>query len=162
MELSQLQAIGAIVPRKLITRTIELKYPKQAPQEQWEDPEVPEFLDEIVEDSVTVQLRKPSSADSIEILRAPELEKPFVAILRCVYTPEGKPLFESLEQTQQLQMWLWLPLFTAVSEVAGIGPKASAKTTSSGVSSRSGLAAVQSANGRKRSITKKNKPGAST
>lgn len=132
MNLKELQAMGAIVPRKLIEKTVLVKHPKVLPKKDWADKEVPEFGEEIAEDSMTVSLRKMSSADSIEVLRADERERPFIAIFRSVCNPDGSPMFESLEQAMQLETWLAIPLFEAIKEVAGLGPKSK---TSSGTKS---------------------------
>jgi hypothetical protein len=150
MDLKQLQAMGAIVPRKLIDREVKFKRPVPADPSTWEDPEVPEFTDEIVEETVTVHLRKLSSADSIEVLRADDRERPFIGIHRGVCNADGTPLFESLEQAMQLQLWMAVPLFEAVQEVAGIAPKASARKTSSGAKSRSASAGAASKSGKRR------------
>lgn len=132
MDIKQLQAMGAIVPRKLFTKTIELKRPEVLPKSEWSDPEVPEFGDGIIEESAQVHLRKMSSADSIEVLRADERERPFIAIFRSMCNPNGTPMFESLEQAMQLETWLAIPLFEAIKEVANLAPKSK---TSSGTNS---------------------------
>lgn len=153
MDITQLHALGAIVPRKLIKRTITIKRPELTPADTWEDPEVPEFGDTIVEDTMDVHLRKISSADSIEVLRADERDRPFVAIARGVHTADGAPLFESVEQAMQLQLWIAMPLFEAIWEVAGMSPKG--LKTSSGTNSQASSEDEASQNGSKPSRTKR-------
>lgn len=136
MDIKHLQAMGAFVPQKLFKRTIDVLVPVQKPKEEWEDSEVPEFTGENSEEKMDVFIRRSSSADEIEIMRAPEREQPFIAIYRYVVNEKGAPVFESLDQAMTLSMWLVVPLFNAISEVTRNIPKASRGKTSSGSKSR--------------------------
>lgn len=132
MKLSDLQEMGAFVSTKLIQREVKFQRPIQKPESEWEHPDVPEFTGEIADESVTVWIRRGTAADAIEMMQAQRREQPFVAIFRSVCNKDGTPLFESIEQAESLQLWLAMPLFEAITEVAGNGPKASRRRTSSG------------------------------
>jgi len=141
MDLKQLTSLGAIVPRTLFKKEVPLKRPGLKPAEEWADPNEPEFSGEVLDDSVTVWIRKRSSADFLEMLQAPTRDKAHIAILRCVCNEAGAEVFESLEQCKQLREWLFLPLMVAVNEVNEFGLKNSPPKTSSGTNSRSPSAA---------------------
>lgn len=147
MELKDLQSMGAIVSRKLTKRVVPIKRPVMRPADEWADAEIPEFTDELVDDTVTVHIRRGTSADAIEIMQATERERPFVAIYRSICNDKGEPVFPTLDDAMQLALWLVLPLFNAVTEVAGQSPKASRRRTSSGAKSRSPSAVAASASG---------------
>jgi hypothetical protein len=154
MDLKQLQAMGAIVPRTLFKREVAIKRPELKNKIDWEDSEFPEFTGTIIEDSITVHIRKKSSADFMEMIAAPDRDKAHIAILRCVCDDKGVEVFESLEQCKQLEEWLFIPLALTVSEVNKFGLKNSLPRTSSGAKSRSPSAAVPSRNGKSRSPKK--------
>jgi hypothetical protein len=141
MKLNELQALGAIVSRTLFKKDIALKRPELKPAEEWADPNEPEFSGEVVEDSVTVWIRKRSSADFLEMLQAPDRDKAHIAILRCVCNEQGEEVFESLAQCKQLREWMFLPLMLAVNEVNKFDLKNSAPKTNSGASLPSSSAA---------------------
>ena len=132
----QLQAMGAFVPQKLHKKEIEIARPVPLPQDEWADPEVPEYGDEIVKETITVFIRMGSAADDIELSAADKREKPFVAIYRFVCDEAGAPVFDSPQQAMTLKTWLVYPLFQAIAEVRGNAPKASRRKTSSGSKSR--------------------------
>lgn len=135
MKLSELQAMGAFAPEKLVKREIKFKRPEYLPESEWADPDVPEQTGEFIEDTVTVYIRRGSAADAIELVRAPEREQPFLAIHRAIVHADGKPVFESVEQAMSLQLWLAMPLFEAISEVAPKVPKALRRKKSGGANS---------------------------
>jgi len=132
MQINDLKAISAFVPSKLIERTVKFQRPIQKPESEWEHPDIPEFTGEIADESVTVWIRRGTAADAIELMQAERREQPFVAIFRSVCHKDGTPVFESVEQAESLQLWLAMPLFEAITEVAGKTPKASRRRTSSG------------------------------
>jgi hypothetical protein len=162
MDLKQLQAMGAIVPRTLLKREVTFKRPELKPVAEWANPEEPEFTGEWLDGSMTVFIRRGSSADALEIANASPRERPFVAVFRSICDESGTPMFPTLEDAMQLANWLAFPLFNAITEAAGGGPKNSRPGTSSGANSRSGSVGGRSQSGRKRSPSTKKKSGAST
>jgi hypothetical protein len=140
MDLKQLQAIGAIVPRTLFKRKIEFQYPELKPESQWVEPGIPEPTGETLSGSMEVFIRRGSSADAIEIANASERDRPFVAIFRSVCDEKGEPIFPDLETATQLATWIVIPLFNAINSVSGDRPKNSQPTTSSGTNSPSSSA----------------------
>ena len=162
MDLKQLQAMGAIVPRTLFKREIEIKRPVLKPAAEWADPELPEETGEFVEETITAHIRKRASADFLEMINADDRDKAFVAILRCVCDDRGAELFESLDQAKQLQEWLFIPLAMAVNEVNKFGLKNSQPRTSSGAKSRSLSAEGRSRNGKSPSARKSVQSGRPT
>lgn len=162
MDLKQLQAIGAIVPRTLFKRVIEFKYPELKPEKAWADPEVPEMTGQILDGSMDVFIRRGSSADAIEIANATDRERPFVAIWRSVCDEKGNPVFPSLEDAMQLATWIVIPLFQAINAVSGDAPKAYPPRTNSGANSHSVSAGGRSRNGKRRSARAKPASGNST
>lgn len=132
MDLQQLQSIGAFAPTKLTKKTIEVERPVTTPQEDWDDPEIPEFTGEVEKATLETFIRYGSSADDIEIARADERDQPFVAIFRFICNKNGTPVFESVEQAARLKSWLTVPLFAAIAEVRGTLPKSSKRKMSSG------------------------------
>ena len=133
MKLSDLQEMGAFVSTKLIQREVKFQRPELKPASEWTDPDIPEMTGEVLNESMTVWIRRGSAADAIELMQAARREQPFVAIYRSVCNKDGSPVFESIEQAESLQLWLAMPLFEAITEVAGNGPKASRRRTSSGL-----------------------------
>lgn len=162
MDLKQLQAMGAIVPRTFYEKTIPIRRPVLKPVEEWAEADAPEKTDKFVDDTITVHIRKRSSADFLEMVTAPDRDKAHIAVLRCVCKPDGAEVFESLEQTKQLEEWLFIPLMLAVNEVNKFGLKNSQPRTSSGANSRSPSAAGRSRNGKKRSAKKSARSGLPT
>lgn len=149
MDLKQLQALGAFVPTKPIKRTITVQIPRRTVESTWTDPEIPEYEEGTDERTIDVYVRKGSSADAIEMANAVSRSQPFVAIFRGVCNEDGSPVFESLEQAEQLETWIAVPLFEAISEVSGKRPKASAPKTNGGASSPSPSEAEASESGSK-------------
>lgn len=162
MDLKQLQAMGAIVPRTLHKREVPIRRPELKPESEWEEKGVPEGTGEWLDDSVTVYIRKRSSVDFIELVSAPDREKACVALLRCVCDEKGAEVFENLDQTKQLEDWLFLPLVMAVNEVNQFGLKNSQPRTSSGAKSRSPSAAGRSRSGKPPSPKKSAPSGSHT
>lgn len=162
MDLKQLQAMGAIVSKSLTKREVPIKRPELRPVEEWADPSAPEETGNWLDDSITVHVRKRSSADFLEMLTATDRDKPAVAILRCVCDEDGSEVFESLEQVQDLKEWLYVPLMMVVNEVNQFGPKNSQPRTSSGAKSRSASADDLSRNGKKRSAKRNARSGLPT
>ncbi|MDQ3039518.1 MAG: phage tail assembly chaperone family protein, TAC [Pseudomonadota bacterium] len=162
MDLKQLQALGAIVPRGLIKREITFDYYPLKPETEWAESDVPERQDDKTEGRMTVHIRKGSSADAIEVAGSSERERPFVAILRCICNENGDPVFPTIEDAMSLETWLAIPLFEAINSVSGIGTKKSQPGTSSGAKSRSLSAGDQSRNGKRSSRTRKKVSGDST
>jgi hypothetical protein len=137
MDLKQLQAMGALVPRTLFKKEIPFRRPVLKPTEEWSNAGEPEESGEFVDDTVTAWIRKRSSADFLEMIQAPDRDKAHIAVLRCVCLEDGAEVFESLAQAKQLKEWLFLPLMMAVNQVNEFGLKNSHPRTSSGTSSRS-------------------------
>jgi hypothetical protein len=126
MKLADLQAMGAFAPDELVKRDVAIKRPILDDA----GAETGDYADE----SLTVHIRRGAAADAIEIMRAEAREQPFVAIYRSICQPDGTPVFESVEQAMRLQLWLAMPLFEAITEVAPKRPKASRKRTNGGAS----------------------------
>lgn len=164
MDLSTLKAMGAIDPRPLVPKTITVKQPVPTDQKTWANPEVPEYPDpvEYVEKTIDTHIRKRSSADFIEMMQAPNREKVFVAIHRCVCKPDGTPVFETIDQVMGLKEWIWIPLMTAVNEVNEFGLKNSQPRTSSGARSHSPSAAAALRSGKQRLAKKSGRRGSRT
>jgi hypothetical protein len=161
MDLKQLQAMGAIIPRTLFKKEVPVKRPELKPASEWAEKDVPEKTGKWIDDTITVHIRKKSSADFMEMIAAPDREKAHIAVLRCVCDEKGAEVFESLEQAKQLEEWLFIPLVMAVNEVNQFGLKNSQPRTSSGAKSRSPSAEGQSRNGKSRS-RKKSAPSGSS
>lgn len=162
MDLKQLQAMGAIVPRTLFKKDIPIKRPVLKPVAEWADPDQPEQTGEVVSDTVTAWVRKRSSADFMEMINAPDRDKMHIAVLRCICHEDGTEVFESLEQAKQLQEWMFVPLMTAVNEVNQYGLKNSQPRTNSGASLRSASAAGRSRNGKRQSASRSTTSGTPT
>lgn len=167
MDIKQLSALGGFSPRGLIKKEVELKRPPLKPKDQWDDPDRPESdesaaKDQWTDDTLTVYVRKRSSADSFEVLGAESRNRPFVMIYRCICDAQGKPVFESQEQVEELKEWLWMPLALAVSEVNQLLPKKLQPRTNSGAKSRLPSAADPSRNGKKPSLKRKQLSGVTT
>jgi hypothetical protein len=162
MQLKQLQAMGALVPRTFYEKTIPIRRPVLKPADEWAERDVPEKTGEFVDDMITIHIRKRSSADFLEMMTAPDRDKAHIAILRCICQPDGTEIFESVEQAKQLEEWLFIPLMLAVNEVNQFGLKNSQPRTSYGAKSRSASADVRSRNGKRRSLKKSAPSGSPT
>lgn len=165
MDLIQLQAMGAIATRSLIPKDIPIRRPKTIDRKLWQDPDVPEFVDppELINETLSTHIRKRSSADFVELMQAEPRHRAFVMIMRCVCKPDGTQVFDTLDQAEMLEDWLWMPLAAAVREVnPELFPKNSQPRTSSGASSRSPSAAGRSRNGKRRSPKKSARSGSPT
>jgi hypothetical protein len=123
MNLSQLQQLGAFVSTKPIKRTIEVNRPILKPQEEWSDPEAPEFTGETELATIDFFLKRPSSADEIAIGQAPQSEQMFVSVCRLVRNEDGTPLFESVDQAAQLASWVLIPIIGELERFIGNRPK---------------------------------------
>ena len=144
LKISDLKTMGAFVPSEIVRKEVKIKRPKPKPAEEWAVKNVPEFTDEFMEDTLTVFIRKGMAADRLEILQASNRDRAFIAILRAVCNEDGTPMFSSLDQimggepdengepTPALADWLVFPLFKAITEVAGDGPKASRRARNGG------------------------------
>ena len=159
MDFKQLQALGGIVSAALVRKEIEFTYHRPLPAEQWADPGVPEVEPEAVTECATIFVRKRNSRDFLDIAKAADSEKPFLAIFRCVCTEDGSPLFPSAEHASQLAEWLLVPILNAVNEVNRFDPKALPPRTTSGSTSPSRSADAASRSGRSRSPRKKGRVG---
>lgn len=159
MDLQQLQAMGAIAPSRIVKKEVSFKRPEMKPESEWADPAEPEFTGNTFDESMTVYIRRGSSADGLEILQAEDRDRPFIAIHRCIVHPDGKPVFPTLDEASRLKLWLAVPLFHAIAEEGNHGPKASRRGTSSGATSRSPSAEEASANGNTPSTSTSRKPG---
>lgn len=159
MDLNKLQAMGALVPMTLFTREIEVTYHPLKPAAEWESPDVPEHLDDLVTETMTVYIRKRNSADMLDVSFADGADRSLLTVLRCVVHPDGKPVFENIEQVRRLEPWLSIPLMRAVTEVNQYDAKKSAPRMSSGARSPSRSAAGASRSGSKRSPRKKGRSG---
>lgn len=123
MSISDLQALGAFVPVKPIKRTVECDKPTLVPEDQWADPESPEFTGETERVSIDVYLKRLSSADEIAIAQALPEDRPFVMVFRVVRNADGSPLFESPEQAASMASWVLLPIVQEIEKVAGTPSK---------------------------------------
>ena len=162
MDLKQLQAIGALVPRTLFKRDIEFKYPELRPKAEWADADVPEMTGETLDGKMTVYVRRGSSADAIEVANASERERPFVAVFRSICHEDGSQVFPTIEDAMQLATWLVIPLFNTIKDVNGDRPKNSQPRTSSGAKSPSASAGGRLKNGKQPSQGASRKSGDST
>lgn len=162
MNLSDLQSMGAFASTKLAKREVKFKRPIQRPAENWADADVPEFTGEMADESMTVYIRPATSADLIEVARADDRSRPFVALMRALCNADGSPLLPDLDTAMRLQPWLALPLLEASNEARGALPNASAPKTSSGANSPSPSGDEASASGRTESRSTKNRSGVST
>lgn len=159
MDLIKLQAMGAIVPRTLFKREIEVTYrPPKAPA-LWADPGLPEYEDEPITNKIDVWVRKRNSADMLDVSMAEGANMALTTILRCICKPDGSPVFETIEQVRDLEPWMSIPLLNVVREVNQYDPKKSTPKTSSGARSPLGSADGASRSGRSRSRKKKGTSG---
>lgn len=149
MDFKQLQAVGGIVSSALIPKSIEYTRPRTA--EEGEGDPITETAD--------IFVRKRNSRDFLDIVKAPDSEKPFLVIFRCVCTEDGAPLFPSTEDVAHLAEWLLFPMITAVNEVNAFDPKALPPRTISGSTSLSRSADAASRNGKSRSRKKNGRAG---
>jgi len=162
MDLKDLQACGAFVRPKLVKRDVKIKRPVLKPESEWADKDTPEITGDVVDDVVTVYIKRGSSADGFEVMTADRRDQPFIAIQRCICDEHGNPLFPTLEMASSLQLWLALPLFDAITKEGSSAPKASRRRTSSGAISHSPSADAASASGSTPSTSTKKTSGSST
>lgn len=132
MNLAELQAMGAFVPTKPVKREVKVKQPLLRAAEEWSDADVPEYSGEHSDATITTYIRRGAAIDAIEMMKAEERLQPFVAIHRSIVNEDGSPLFLSIEQASQLALWVAIPLFEAITEVAGSAPKALRRKRSGG------------------------------
>lgn len=149
MDLKHLQALGGIVSQALVPKEIEFTRPR-LPEEGDGDP--------ITERGV-IHVRKRSARDFLDIHRASDSDKTFIALHRCVCNEDGTPFFPSADEAALLAEWILGPMLIAVNEVNAFLPKPSPPRTSYGTTSRSRSAADPSVSGRKRSQKKNGQPG---
>ena len=136
MDLLQMQQMGALVPVKLVKKTITVIRPILKPAEEWQDPDIPEETGEQEEAQIDVHFRRRTSADDIALSRAKEEDRPFVLLARLAADPSGAPIFESPEQAMRLESWMLVPLMQALQD-GYESPKAkSTRATNSGSKSR--------------------------
>jgi hypothetical protein len=152
MDFQQLQALGGIVPTALVKKEIEFTRPR-TPDEGEGEP---------VRERVDIFVRKRTSRDFLEINRATDGDRPFVALFRSVCLEDGTPLFPSIDDASRLAEWLLGPMLNAVNEVNAFAPKPSPPRTSSGIGSRSPSAAEASASGSSRSTKRSVRRGSRT
>lgn len=134
MDIKQLQAMGGFVTRTLFPKTINVRQPVLKPASEWASADEPEFTGEVVDTTMDVHIRKRSSFDFLELVKAEDCDRAHVAILRCVLQADGEPVFTDLNQVKQLREWLFIPLMQAVNEVNEFGLKNSQPKTNSGTS----------------------------
>ena len=159
MDFKQMQAMGGIVSQALVPKDIRFTYHPRKPEAEWADPQIPEHEEQAVTETGRIFVRKRSSRDFLDIVKAPEAEQPFLALFRCVCNEDGTPLFPSVEDAGQLAEWLMVPMIAAVNEVNSFVPKPSPLRTSSGTTSPSPSAAGVSRSGRTPSRKRKGRPG---
>lgn len=159
MDLQQLQAMGAIVPSRIVKREVKFKRPEMKPEEEWADPEEPEYTDKVFDETMTVYIRRGSSADGLELLQADDRDKMFVAIQRCIVDEKGNPVFPSFEIASRIKLWLSIPLFNAIAAEGNVGPKSSRRRKSGGATSPSPSADAASGNGSTPSTSTSSKSG---
>ena len=152
MDLQQLQAMGAFVSNRPVKRVVHFNRPIPVPENDWSDPDVPEFTGEFEAVTMDVFIKRTSSADQIAIARAEADDRTHATIQRLIVNEAGAPIFESVEQVKLLAGWMFLPLVNAVQEVTPAAPKArtSIPTTPSGSRSRSRSAVAAQKSGKKR------------
>lgn len=146
----QVQSWGAFMPSQIKRKTITIRRPVAKPEAEWADPDTPEFTDDRVEEQWDIFVRRGTSADGLEIMRAGDREQPFLAVFRCVCNEDGSPFFESLEQAEQAALWLILPMFDACVEEVIPQKKSQARGNSGGATSRSRSAAKRSKSSKRR------------
>lgn len=118
MNLNDLQAMGAFASSKPVLKTITLRQPVLKPEKEWDDPDVAEFTGEDEEVTMDVLFKPFSSADEIQIARASDEDKGYVAIQRSVLNDDGTLLFQSLDEVKLLNTWMLVPLIKAVEGLA--------------------------------------------
>lgn len=149
MDFQKLQALGGIVSSALVPKEIEYTRPRTPEEGEGES----------ITERGTIHVRKRNSADFLAIVQAPESERPFVTLFRCVCTPDGAPLFPSVGDAAQLAEWLMIPMISAVNEVNAFDPKGFPPRTTSGSTSPSRSADAASRSGNSRSRKKKGPAG---
>jgi len=130
MDISELQAMGAFVSKKPVKRTIEVTKPVLVPAEQWLDPSEPEFTGETETVDMDVHFRLLSFADQLAASKADDGDRELVMLQRMIATPDGAPVFESLDQVRSLDNWLVLPLMQAAGELLGKNQNSKPATSS--------------------------------
>lgn len=144
MDYAKLQLAGAIVPRSVFKREIEVTYHPPKPESDWAEPGNPEFEDDPVTEKWPVFLRLPSAADALEIAGASDRDRPFVGIYRCWVKEDGTEFLPSLEDATSIRPWLALPLWNAISAMNPANKrKKSRPTKNGGASSPSSSAAAR-------------------
>lgn len=159
MDLTQLQAMGAIVPRTLFKREIEVTYRPLTDQATWANPQEPEREAESVTKKIDVYVRKRNSADMLDVSTAEGSDMALTTILRCICKPDGSPVFETIQQVRDLEPWMSIPLLNVVREVNQYDPKNSPPRTSGGAGSPSRSGGGASRSGKSRSPRKKGRSG---
>lgn len=149
MDFKQLQALGGIVSSALVKKPISYTRPR-TPEEGEGEP---------ITETADIFVRKRNSRDFLDIVKAPDSEKPFLAIFRCVCVEDGSPLFPSVDDVANLAEWLLFPMIAAVNEVNAFDPKGFPPRTTSGSTSLSPSADAASRSGRSRSPKKKGRAG---
>lgn len=143
--------MGAFVPTKLIKKTIEFEKPILSPEDEWADPEVPEFTGETESLTGDIFIRRMNSADEIAMARGTtgaDDDALYVCVYRVVVNEDGSQFFESVDQVKSLAGWFLTPLVNAIEDLQ---PKKSnsRRATSSGSNSRSRSAVGRRKSGRK-------------
>lgn len=164
MDIKQLSSMGAFIPKGLVKKEVEIKRPAPIPESEWDDPSVPEFDEEnLLSESMTIHVKRRSSADFLQMVNAKDNEKALVAVLLSVVDESGNQVFEDLDQVSQLKEWLLIPLMLAVGEVNSPGKKKNSRTRKNfGVSSPSPSEDGASPNGKKPSAKKNAQHGSPT
>lgn len=137
MDLLQIQQMGALVPLKLVKKTITVSRPVLKPAEEWKDPEIPEETGDREEVQIDVHYRRRTSADDIVLARTDEDMRTFVLLARLAVDPDGVEIFESAEQAARLASWMLVPLIKPLQEGYQAPKAKSTRATNSGSKSRS-------------------------
>ncbi len=127
--------MGAITPRTVFKRDIDVKFRPLKPEKEWAEKGNPEHEEAEVEKKITVFIRKANSADLLEITNANDRQRPFVAIYRCICNEDGSEVFPDLETTTTIAPWLLIPLFSVIQTVNPDSKKKSLRKMNSGVKS---------------------------
>lgn len=154
MDLKQFEALGAFKDRSLVVRTITVTRNPKLPEDQWAEPEVPEYAEEETSDTFDVFVKRRSSADSIELSRVDSRLLVHYEVFRCIVDEKGEQVFPTIDHVLAMEEWLLLPLFNAVAGVNRTGPKHLPPRTKLGASSPSVSGGGRSRSGKKRSRMK--------
>lgn len=141
MDYAKLQSLGAIVPKTIFKRSIEVTYRPMKPETEWEEKGNPEFAEEEVTEQWPVFIRLPSAADAVEIARTDARDQPFVGIYRCWVNEDGTEFLPDLEAATQIRPWLALPLWDAINSLSPITRKKSKPKRNGGAKPPSASAA---------------------